>query len=208
VNEKEVYYEYKLLNSSVFSRFSVNPLGVAQRFNWVDRTHSWELFYTSQADQCENYALCGAYATCNISNSPICACLEGFLPKSPKDWDSGDWHDGCVRRASLKCDDGDGFQKHTGVKLPDTSSSWYNKSMNLKECEGMCLRNCSCTAYASLDVRWGGSGCVLWFGSLVDIIEFPEGGQDLYIRMAISELGTISLLFFSLDFADFFFLLF
>jgi hypothetical protein len=42
----------------------------------------------------------------------------------------------------------------------------------------------------------GGSGCVLWFGSLVDIREFSEGGQDLYIRMAISELGTISLLFF------------
>ncbi|XP_062168764.1 G-type lectin S-receptor-like serine/threonine-protein kinase At4g27290 isoform X3 [Alnus glutinosa] len=191
LNEKEVYYKYKLLNSSVFARYGVNPLGIVQRFNWVDRTHSWELFFTSQSDQCENYALCGAYATCNINNSPICACLEGFLPKSPKDWDSGDWHDGCVRRASLKYDDGDGFRKRTGVKLPDTSSSWYNKSMTLKECEGMCLKNSSCTAYASLDVRWGGSGCVLWFGSLVDIIEFAKGGQDLYIRMAILELDHL-----------------
>jgi hypothetical protein len=153
LNEKEVYFDYKLLNSSVFSRFVVNPSGVAQRFNWVDRTHSWELFFTTQGDECENYALCGAYATCNINNSPVCACLEGFLPKSPKDWDLVDWSDGCVRMTPLECNDRDGFLKRKGVKLPDTSSSWYNKSMTLKECEGICLKNCSCTAYASLDVR-------------------------------------------------------
>jgi hypothetical protein len=76
------------------------------------------------------------------------------------------------------------------------SSSRYNKSMSLKECEGMCLKNYSCTAYASLGVRGGGSGGLLWFGSLVDIREFAEGGQDLYIRMATSELGTISLFLF------------
>jgi hypothetical protein len=189
LNETVIYYEYKLINRSVFSRYVVNPSGVAQRFNWVDRTHSWELFFTSQADQCDNYALCGAYASCNINNSPVCACLEGFLPKSPKDWDSVDWSKGCVRRTSLECNDGDGFRKRTRVKLPDTSSSWYNKSTTLKECEGMCLKNCSCTAYASLDVRRGGSGCVLWFGNLVDIRESTEGGQDLYIRMATTELG-------------------
>jgi hypothetical protein len=205
MNEKEVYYKYTLINTSVFTRFVVNPSGVAQRFNWVDRTQSWELFYTSLADECENYALCGAYATCNINDSPVCSCMEGFLPKSPKHWDSADWSDGCVRRTPLECNDGDGFLKRTRVKLPDTSSSWYNKIMSLQECEGMCMKNCSCTAYASLDVRGGGSGCVLWFGSLVDIIEFGEGGQDLYIRMAISELGMISLLFFfSLDFVEFF----
>jgi hypothetical protein len=72
--------------------------------------------------------------------------------------------------------------------------------MTLKECEGMCLKNCSCTAYASLDVRGGGSGCLLWFGSLIDTREFSKGGQDLYIRMAATELGTISLLVCSLNF--------
>jgi len=200
LNEKEVYYEYKLLNTSVFARSVVNPSGVAQRFTWMDQTHSWEPFVTAQLDQCEIFAFCGSYASCDINNSTVCSCLEGFLPKSPKDGDSVDWPDGCVRRIPLECNDKDGFLKRTGVKLPDTSSSWYNKSMTLEECEGMCLKNCSCTAYASLDVRGGGSGCVLWFGSLVDIREFAEGGQDLYIRMAISELGTISLLFFLFGF--------
>jgi hypothetical protein len=40
-----------------------------------------------------------------------------------------------------------------------------------------------------------GSGCLLWFDILVDTRELGEIGQDLYIRMASSELGTISLLF-------------
>jgi hypothetical protein len=195
LNEKEVYFVFKLLNTSVFTRFVINPSGIAQRFNWVDRSQSWELFYTSEGDECENYGLCGAYATCNINDSPVCSCMEGFLPKSPKHWDSADWSDGCVRRTPLECNDRDGFLKHTGVKLPDTSSSWYNKSMTLQECEGMCLKNCSCSAYASLDVRNGGSGCLLWFDILVDTRELGEIGQDLYIRMASSELGTISLLF-------------
>jgi len=195
LNEKEVYYGFKLLNNSVFSRYVVNPSGVSQRLNWVDRTHSWEIFSTTQADQCENYGFCGANATCNINNSPVCACLEGFLPNSPKDWDLADWAAGCSRRTLLECNDTHGFQKYTRVKLPDTSSSWFNKTLTLKECERLCLKNCSCTAYADFDVRGEGSGCVLWFGSLVDIREYAMGGQDLHIRMPISELGTISLLF-------------
>ena len=31
---------------------------------------------------------------------------------------------------------GDGFVKYSGVKLPDTRNSWFNESMNLKECGG------------------------------------------------------------------------
>jgi hypothetical protein len=115
LNEKEVFYEYKLHNTSVFSRFLVNTLGVAQRFNWVDRKQSWDLFLTSNTDECKNYDLCGGYATCNTNKSSICACMEGFLPKSPKHWDSLlDWSDGCVRRTPLECNGGDVFLTRTG----------------------------------------------------------------------------------------------
>ncbi|XP_050144790.1 G-type lectin S-receptor-like serine/threonine-protein kinase At4g27290 isoform X1 [Malus sylvestris] len=189
LNKNEVYYEYRLLNRSEFSRYVLNPLGITQRFTWVYQTQSWELSFTFQADQCENYALCGAYATCNINNAPICACLKGFAPKSPKDWNSGYWSGGCVRKTPLACSHGDGFLKYNGIKLPDTSTSWFNKSMSLKECKWLCLENCSCTAYANLDIRVGGSGCLLWFGNLIDIREFAISDvQDLYIRMAASEL--------------------
>ncbi|KAG6634517.1 G-type lectin S-receptor-like serine/threonine-protein kinase At4g27290 isoform X1 [Carya illinoinensis] len=191
LNENEVYYENSLLNSSVFSRFVLNPSGIAERFTWIDRTHSWQRFLAGQLDQCENYGFCGAYTTCNPNNSPICACFEGFEPKSERNWNSNDWSDGCVRRTPLECNDGDGFLKWTKLKLPDTSSSWYNKTTNLKECGGLCLKNCSCTAYSNLDVRGEGSGCLLWFGSLTDIRVFSEGGQELYLKLAKSELDRI-----------------
>ncbi|CAL8150464.1 unnamed protein product [Prunus armeniaca] len=192
LNKDEVYYEYRLLNTSTFSRYMLNPSGTSARFTWVYRTHSWEQSSTFQADQCENYALCGAYTSCSVNVSPICACLKGFVPKSPKDWNSGYWSDGCVRKIPLACSSGDGFLNYTGVKLPDTSSSWYDKSMSLKECSGLCLNNCSCTAYANLDIREGGTGCLLWFGNLTDMTQFTSGGgQDLYVRMAASELDHI-----------------
>lgn len=57
--------------------------------------------------------------------------------------------------------------------------------MSLKDCEAACLRNCSCTAFANTEA----SGCVAWFGNLLDIRVHNGVGEDLYIRMAASELG-------------------
>ncbi|KAK7323362.1 hypothetical protein VNO77_26833 [Canavalia gladiata] len=50
----------------------------------------------------------------------------------------------------------------------------------------LCLKNCSCTAYANLDVK--GSGCLLWFDKIVDLTKHTDQGQDIYIRLAASEL--------------------
>ena len=89
------------------------------------------------------------------------------------------------------------------MKLPDPSSSWFDRNMSLKKCEEMCLENCSCKAYANLDIRNGGSGCLLWFANLVDLVVLQMGGQDLYIRVAASELGI--LFAFILFFESFYF---
>ncbi|KHN19789.1 G-type lectin S-receptor-like serine/threonine-protein kinase SD1-1 [Glycine soja] len=47
------------------------------------------------------------------------------------------------------------------------------------------------TSYANLDIRDEGSGCLLWFNTLVDLRKFTESGQDLYIRLPASELGSV-----------------
>ncbi|KAJ4841988.1 hypothetical protein Tsubulata_005416, partial [Turnera subulata] len=161
----------------------MNATGAAERMYWIEKTRSWSLYYVVGEDQCDNYAFCGAYASCNINNYPACACLEGFGPKSLRDWSLQDWGGGCVRSNELNCQSGDGFVKYEGIKLPDTSSSWYNRSMNLRECEEMCLKNCSCTAYANTDIKVG-IGCLLWFGDLIDMRDYAETGQDIYIRMS------------------------
>ncbi|KAG6662164.1 hypothetical protein CIPAW_03G224400 [Carya illinoinensis] len=192
LNENGVYYEFTLGNSSALTRVALNPSGTGELFIWADETRSWQLFFTlTEADQCENYALCGAFSTCNPSSSIVCACLEGFIPKSRNYRNSIDqWFNGCVRSTPLECNGGDGFRKYTGMKLPDTTSSWFNKTMSLRECEEFCLENCSCTAYSNLDIRGKGSGCLIWFGDLNDIKVYSQGGQELYIKMASSELGT------------------
>ncbi|XP_028055772.1 uncharacterized protein LOC114259941 [Camellia sinensis] len=53
------------------------------------------------------------------------------------------------------------------MKLLETSSAFMNQSMSLSDCEMVCKRNCSCTAYATMDIVGGGSGCVIWTGAAV-----------------------------------------
>ncbi|KAF2285987.1 hypothetical protein GH714_009412 [Hevea brasiliensis] len=127
------------------------------------------------------------HSSCNIKDSPVCSCLKGFVPKVPKEWDIFDWSSGCVRKTPLDCS-GDGFRKYFAVKLPETRKSWFDRSINLEDCRIICMKNCSCTAYSNLDIRDGGSGCLLWFNDLIDIRGYEENGQDIYVRMAASEL--------------------
>ncbi|KAI3758082.1 hypothetical protein L6452_05630 [Arctium lappa] len=193
INEKEIYYKYEVHGSTI-SRVYLNPEGVLSSMNWVDRTQSWFPILTSiPIDSCSPYRLCGPYGTCNPNNFPVCSCMEGFEPKHPNAWNVADWSSGCLRRTPLDCGSGDGFRRISGVKVPDTRRSWYNTSMTLGECEMACRMNCNCTAYANLDIRNGGSGCLLWFDELMDVRVYDET-QHVYIRMAVSELTSLTAL--------------
>ncbi|XP_047271566.1 G-type lectin S-receptor-like serine/threonine-protein kinase At4g27290 isoform X1 [Capsicum annuum] len=186
INQQEIYYKYKLKNESIPTRVVINPSGVLEHLTWIKRSQIWFLYLTAQFDNCDRFALCGPYSSCNINNSPPCDCLKGFEPRNPQD-SAADWSSGCVRRTSLDCTH-DGFLEFTGIKLPNSRNSWYNEDMNLEDCGKMCLANCNCTAYSDLDIRNGGSGCLLWFGELIDIRAFSQNEQNLYVRVAASEL--------------------
>ncbi|CAL5201501.1 unnamed protein product [Lathyrus oleraceus] len=188
---KEFSYQYETSNSSTLIRLVLDSYGNTQRLVWSDKTQIWEAIASRPIDQCDDYVLCGINSNCNINDFPICECLEGFMPKFQSKWGSSNWSDGCVRRTKLNCLNGDGFLKYTNMKLPDTSSSWYDRSLSLEECKIVCLKNCSCAAYANLDIRDGGSGCLLWFDNIVDMRKHPDQGQDIYIRLASSEFDHI-----------------
>ena len=51
-------------------------------------------------------------------------------------------------------------------------------------------------AYASANESEGGIGCLTWQGDLVDTRTFPNGGQDLYIRVDAVVLGILKSFFF------------
>ncbi|KAA8526890.1 hypothetical protein F0562_008881 [Nyssa sinensis] len=179
------------LTVRVVSRVVLDQNGRLQGFIWSNQSHRWSLYSSAQTDNCDNYASCGVYGSCKGGISLQCQCVTGFVPKFPKEWEVADWSNGCVRRTQLDCQNGDGFLKYSGIKLPATRNSWSNRSLILEECKMECLKNCSCVAYANLEIRKGGSGCLLWFGDLIDIKEFNQNGQDIYIRLASSEIGQL-----------------
>ncbi|PIN12768.1 MEKK [Handroanthus impetiginosus] len=193
-NQEEIYYTFRLINSSVFSRLVLSPTGILQRFSWNYRSQDWTTLINAPADNCDNYGICYGYGICDISINPVCSCLDKFKPQKEKDWASAVWSGGCERKTPLNCKN-DGFVRYSGVKLPDTRNSWYNQSMKLEECEKMCMKDCSCMAYANIDIRGKGNGCLLWFEDLMDIKNLASSGRMVkIIRVCLTLLAVILLL--------------
>ncbi|KAK1437063.1 hypothetical protein QVD17_02848 [Tagetes erecta] len=190
LNEKQIYYEYDLVDTSVVTIVVLQSNGVLERLLWIDREKKWNVYLSRQSDRCDTYGVCGPFGSCNSDKFPVCECLKGFEPASPQQWKITDWSQGCRHVIPLDCDPAEGFKKYSNLKLPDTRGSWYNQTMTLEECQKMCKRNCSCSAYTRLNISGTGSGCLLWFGNLTDIRRFAKNGDTLYIRLSASELGN------------------
>ncbi|RHN61967.1 putative protein kinase RLK-Pelle-DLSV family [Medicago truncatula] len=186
-NKDEMFYSFTLKNSSALVTITITQSSFAISV-WKD-TKWWQNEVTP-ASFCELYGACGPYASCTLAYAPACQCLRGFIPKSPQRWAIFDWSQGCVRNISLSCntphvDVDDEFIKYMGLKVPDTTHTLlYENIDDLGLCRTMCLNNCSCTAFTNSDISGKGSGCVMWFGDLIDIRQFDSGGQNLYIRLA------------------------
>ncbi|XP_055960390.1 G-type lectin S-receptor-like serine/threonine-protein kinase At4g27290 [Mercurialis annua] len=182
-----VYYSYTNNDNTTFSRFVVNQSGLIQHLIWNERRMEWAKIVNLQNDKCDEYNVCGPNGFCN-ANKP-CRCPKGFMPKVPQDWNELDTSGGCVRRTFLNCSGSVGFKKFSGIKLPDSSQFFIDKNISTSlECEAACMKNCSCTAYARTEF----SGCVAWFGDLLDIREYSVGGQVLYIKLDASDLDPSS----------------
>ncbi|KAF7822806.1 G-type lectin S-receptor-like serine/threonine-protein kinase [Senna tora] len=193
-NQDEVYYAFIFKNKSLISTVVMNQTTLLRQFFvWFPENQAWSLFVSVPGDDCDVYNRCGPYGNCVVGEFPICQCLNGFEPKSPQNWDATNWAQGCVRSQPWQCGvkGRDGFKRFSGLKLPDVTNTWANGSMTLEECKAKCLNNCSCMAYANMDIRGEGSGCIIWFGDLIDIRVVPNAGQDLYIRMVDSDKGAV-----------------
>jgi hypothetical protein len=193
-------------NASIISHLGVvssGNYGLLQRSTWVEAARAWNLYWYAPKDQCDAVSPCGANGVCDTNNMPVCSCLRGFTPRTPAAWALRDGRDGCVRSTPLDCrrngttSTTDGFVAVRHAKVPDTERSAVDWSLTLEQCRQACLRNCSCTAYASANVSsggggrgGGGSGCVMWTTGLTDLRVYPDFGQDLFVRLAASDLGT------------------
>ncbi|KAK9092256.1 hypothetical protein Syun_027167 [Stephania yunnanensis] len=188
-SQDEIYFIFSMYNASIISFFVLNDQGIIKGPTWVEGDHRWINLRDYPGDRCENYEKCGAFGSCNSNNAEICSCLPGYEPRSPRDWYIADRSKGCVRKRELLCGQGDGFLKLEKRKLPDTSNARVYMSLGIEDCEVECRKNCSCTGYASPYVD--GSGCLAWFGDLIDIAEFTVGRQDLFVRVDAIELSLL-----------------
>ncbi|XP_044969797.1 receptor-like serine/threonine-protein kinase SD1-8 [Hordeum vulgare subsp. vulgare] len=190
-NSTDAYYTFLVENGgggNVVSRFVLNQSSL-QRYVWLQQEHAWSLYWSLPRDQCDRYAQCGAYGVCDASASPICGCPAGFTPASPREWALRDGSAGCARRTRLSCT-GDGFLPLRGVKLPDATNATEDASTSLDQCRQRCMANCSCLAYSASSIKESESGCIMWSSSLIDIRQFESGGQNLFVRLAASDLPS------------------
>lgn len=191
-NSDEISYSFEMVNTSVYSRLIINSTGSLQRFVWVDTTKVWSVYWFFPRDLCDYYGECGTFGICDSNDYPICKCMTGYVPKNQQAWNLRDGSDGCVRSSKLDCGS-DGFLPFKNMKIPEGSkASIVDQTMSLSQCGEVCKRNCSCAAYANMNVTGNGSGCVIWALDLMDMRQYAAsegGGQDLYVRVAASDLG-------------------
>ncbi|GAB4831073.1 hypothetical protein Ancab_005084 [Ancistrocladus abbreviatus] len=182
---------------SAYSNSSVFMIRLLPSGSWecimLEDSGQWNVKLEVPASACDVYGTCGPFGVCNSNESPICKCQEGFVPKSNEEWSKDIWSSGCVRRTELLCQrnmsgnlvgsgKSDGFLTLNGMKLPDSYK--YLDSEDAQGCRNWCLDNCNCTAYAYVN----GINCLVWIGDLIDLQKFMITGEDLFLKLAHSEL--------------------
>ncbi|KAK9209457.1 hypothetical protein WN944_001823 [Citrus x changshan-huyou] len=179
-NKDEISFRYESYNSPNIMILKVNPSGLLTRLIWNERSTAWDLVFSVPDGYCGNYGHCGPNSICSLDQTPICQCLRGFKLKSQN---NQTWPRKCER--SSDCKSGDQFIKLEDFKAPDLLEVSLNDSMNLNQCQAKCLKNCSCRAYANSKLTGGGSGCLMWFGDLIDLRKPISNftGQSVYIRV-------------------------
>ncbi|XP_056172147.1 G-type lectin S-receptor-like serine/threonine-protein kinase At1g61360, partial [Syzygium oleosum] len=169
----------------------VSPGGSLKFMYWDDRAEAWFKDWAGPNNTCEIYGTCGPFGVCNSMYLPICRCLDGFVPKSNKEWNSGNWTGGCVRETELNCQKNtstpastikkkDAFWQMSRMKLPD-SEDYLSDIGDQEGCLSWCLSNCSCLAYSYVSTI----GYMVWTEEdLIYLEEFSTDGEDLFVRVA------------------------
>ncbi|XP_078150013.1 receptor-like serine/threonine-protein kinase SD1-8 isoform X2 [Carex rostrata] len=189
-DKDKVSYEFEPKSNSTLSILVLHESGKIQRFISYQPHETWSEFWLVLKGSCSQYAKCGPFSICQSDDVQPCSCLRGFEPLTTMEGYLRNTSGGCKRRLQLGCSvNSDGFYPIEGVELPYSHNATIDASISVTECESRCLMNCSCTAYAPLDIMRQGSGCIMWQTVLTDT-KYVEGRQVLYVKVSKSELGT------------------
>ncbi|KAJ0241973.1 G-type lectin S-receptor-like serine/threonine-protein kinase [Hirschfeldia incana] len=184
-NATESYFTYTVYNHANVSRLTLDLSGQIKQLSWLENVKLWNLFWSQTRQQCKVYAYCGSFGICNDESQPFCRCPHGFRPKSQRDWDLQDYSGGCVRNTELRCSNQ--FLPLPNVKLPDKLEVLERK--NLTICRSDCLRNCSCEAYAHVEIS---NRCLVWSKDVLNLQQLDEGNNTFYLRLSASDMPSDS----------------
>jgi len=179
---------------SYLSRFVLDELGEIRLYFMVGN-NEWNMFWDQPGDQCQVYAVCGAYGSCHYNNLQSCNCLTGFVPRDTQEWDSQQWSRGCVRKTPLQCSHAGfrtntiGFVELSGKSTPPQGVQYRGQGQ--RQCQAACLGNCSCTAYAYIENSTLQT-CLMWFGELLDLSDTASNGISLFVPLDASDLPDSS----------------
>lgn len=194
-------------NSSFATRQNANDAMIVLKFDgnityqyWDKDRKAWVPIWSEPRDRCNTFNACGYFGSCSSNNNGLtCKCLPGFKPSFPEKWDSSDFSGGCIRGTKL-CGENDTFLsfKMRNMGNPESSGSLVN---NETDCRNECRGNCQCQAYlfqAAKSSKQRGSSssstssCSIWLTELHDLQEEYADGGHLSVRVALSDLGTVT----------------
>jgi hypothetical protein len=190
-NSREIKFRWITKDVSKISRIVLSINGQLQRHTWSHDSEQWIQEWSLPAAMCDVYSVCGPFGVCKAGADERCFCLPGFIPASSRSWDHGAWSQGCLRETDVQCVDSnkptdqkqdDAFLKISNIKI--SHNSIQLKVQSVEGCRSICLKNCTCTAYAFRN------DCTIWHGELRDLKELSDGNTDsfdVYIRLSASD---------------------
>jgi hypothetical protein len=171
-------------------------LDVKGELQYLSYNTNWSKLWWEPKDNCSVYNACGNFGSCNLYNKVACRCLPGFEPKSQENWKNDDFSSGCSR-SSDQCVKKNTFLSLKTMKFgqPDTVFEVEDEKQCREECS-----QCQCQAYSFVkgkvnmrrDIQPRNKTCLIWRDDdLKDLQEeYSYGGPDLFVRVAISDIGT------------------
>ena len=164
---------------------------------WYQSSTGTALIQSEPSNNCSLYNFCGNFGSCNPNNKLGCKCLPGFMPNVPHKWHSGDLSDGCVGN-SVFCGDNDTFLSLKMMVVGENPNQ-YSVENNEMDCKKMCLTNCDCKSYS-----YEQGSCWIWKQDLVNLQEEHPDGNNLFVRVAISDIGTVLIITFYFNLLEYF----
>ncbi|OEL26178.1 putative receptor-like protein kinase [Dichanthelium oligosanthes] len=172
ISPREVTYSYIEKAGGPLTYIVLLDTGVVRRLVWDSNARAWQVYFQGPRDVCDSYRKCGSFGLYVRRQRRVDVVLR--LPQGVQPGVAG----------------GVELEGHLGrVPAEHAHNVSVDRSITLEECRARCLANCSCLAYAAADIRGGDvrSGCAMWTDDIIDL-RYVDHGQDLYLRLARSEL--------------------